>query len=192
MYKLKHVYPQSTLHTIYNALIVPHFTYCLVVWGSKIEYNHPLHLIQKKALRIVANKDFIAHTEPICKELHLLKVPDMYQLSLWKFYFKLMNGKLPLYFEFMKPTIPVICDYYQIRRPVFHQPKINHDFAEHLVEYQMINLLNDNDSFLYVSKVQTHSFEGFKFYIKKKMIDSYKDHCILTNCESCYFLLNRR
>ena len=46
---------------------------------SKIENGHPLHLLQKKALRIVANQDYIAHSEPICKALNLVKVPDMYQ-----------------------------------------------------------------------------------------------------------------
>ena len=31
MYRLKHIYPQSVLQMLYNALIVPHFTYCLLV-----------------------------------------------------------------------------------------------------------------------------------------------------------------
>ena len=39
------------------------------VWGSKINTNHPLHLLQKRALRIVMNTDYVAHSEPICKDL---------------------------------------------------------------------------------------------------------------------------
>ena len=31
--------------------------------------------------------DYIAHSEPICKELRLLKVTDIYQLTIWKLYF---------------------------------------------------------------------------------------------------------
>ena len=31
-----------------------------------------------KALGIVANQDYIAHSEPICKALNLVKFPDMY------------------------------------------------------------------------------------------------------------------
>ena len=87
MYRLKYIFPRSILLALYNALIVPHFNYCLLAWGSKIVDGHKLHLFQKKALRIIANKDYIAHTEPICKKMHLLKVPDMFTVSVWMFYF---------------------------------------------------------------------------------------------------------
>ena len=94
MYRLKHIYPKAVLLTIYQSIIIAHFTYGLLVWGSKINTNHPLHLLQKRALRIVKNTDYVAHSEPICKDLRLLKMPDMFKFALWKFYFKLMNNKL--------------------------------------------------------------------------------------------------
>ena len=77
MYRLKYIYPQAVLLTLYRALIVPHYTYCVLVWGAKIFHGNPLHLLQKKALRIITNNDYVAHSEPICKELRLVKVPDM-------------------------------------------------------------------------------------------------------------------
>ena len=76
-YRLKHIYPEAVLLIIYQSIINAHFTYGLLVWGSKINTNHPLHLLQKRALRIVKNTDYVAHSEPICKDLRLLKVPDM-------------------------------------------------------------------------------------------------------------------
>ena len=88
MYRLKHIYPQAVLLALYSALIVRHLTYCLLAWGSKIVPNHPLHLLQKKDLRIFASQDYISHTEPICKEYRILKIFDMYKLAIWKFYFK--------------------------------------------------------------------------------------------------------
>ena len=51
MYRFKHVYPQSVLLTLYNTLIVPHFTYCLLIWGSKVIEGHRIHMLQKKTLR---------------------------------------------------------------------------------------------------------------------------------------------
>ena len=106
MYRLKQIYPHAVLLTLYQAIIYPHFIYVLLVWGSKIENGHPLHLLQKKALRIVANQDYIAHSEPICNALNLLKVPDMYTCAVWNIYYKLMNNPLPIYFENFKPTLP--------------------------------------------------------------------------------------
>ena len=54
-YRLKDIYPQSVLLTLYNTLILPHFHYCLLLWGSSIKENHPPHLLQKKAVRKIDN-----------------------------------------------------------------------------------------------------------------------------------------
>ncbi len=193
MYRLKHIYPRAILLTLYNALILSHFNYCLLVWGSKVIENHKLHLIQKKALRIITNSDYIAHTEPICKQLRLLKVPDMFRISIWKFYFKLMTNKLPAYFSHMKPALPYICNRYEIRRPTFHLPLIRHEFAEHMLKYCLVNIINnEHGSLLITAKVFTHSFCGFKLYIKNAVIDAYNDQCEQINCNACRRLAQLR
>ena len=43
---------------------------------------------------IITDSDYIVHSDPICKELRLLKFTDMFQLTIWKLYFKLMNNLL--------------------------------------------------------------------------------------------------
>ena len=108
LYRLRNVYPESVLLTIYNTLILPHFHYCLLLWGSVVKGNHSLHLLQKKALRIITISDYLAHTEPLCKRLRILKISNMFSVVLWKFYYKLMNSKLLEYFSFMKPVLPVV------------------------------------------------------------------------------------
>ena len=143
-------------------------------------------MLQKKALRLIVNDDYIAHSEPICKHLQLLKVTDMYRIAIWKFYFKLMNNTLPSYFEIMKPLLPLICDHHIIRKPVFHLPYIRHDYAKQLLKYQLVKLLNDeNKSILITAKVHTHSFQGFKRYIKQSIVDSYIDRCNTMHCYTC-------
>ena len=192
MYRLKHIYPEAVLLIIYQSIINAHFTYGLLVWGSKINTNHPLHLLQKRALRIVKNTDYVAHSEPICKDLRLLKMPDMFRFALWKFYFKLMNNQLPPYFENMKPVLPRICDNYDIRRPSFHLPLIKHDFAEQLISYQLTTMLNENGSTRFSSKVFTHSFSGFSYYLKNVIIDRYIMNCNVINCVSCERVANHQ
>ena len=44
-------------------------TYC-----SNITAGHKLHLLQKKAVRIVDHRHVLAHTEPICKRLRIVKI----------------------------------------------------------------------------------------------------------------------
>ena len=68
LYRLKDIYHQSVLVTLYYTLILPHFHYSLLLcMGSTVKHNHPLHLLQKTAVRIIDNSYYIAHTEPICK-----------------------------------------------------------------------------------------------------------------------------
>ena len=87
----------------------------------------------------------------------------------------------------MKHELPVATtvNQYGIRRPKFCVPFIKHVFTEHLLKYQMIIKLNEPGSFYYSSKIFTHSFRGFKFYLKNNVIDSYSDHCNIVNCRSC-------
>ena len=106
---------------------------------------------------------------------------DMFRLALWKFYFKLMNNKLPPCFENMKPVLPRICDNYDIRRPSFHLPLIKHDFAEQLLSIP--TMLNENGSTIFSSKVFTHSFSGFSYYLKNVIIDRY-----IINCDVIVFV----
>ena len=67
LYQLNHIYLQRILFTLYTALRVPHLNYCLILWGSYIKESHRLHLLQKKALRIITNSHYLAHSEPIFK-----------------------------------------------------------------------------------------------------------------------------
>ena len=101
--------------------------------------NHPLHLLQKKAVRVIDNSHYIADTEPICKK----KVPVMFSIALWKFYDKLINNKLPECFSTLKSRFPEIVEHYEIRNPVFHLPAIKHKFAENLLQYCLIKLINE-------------------------------------------------
>ena len=175
LYRLRNVYPESVLITIYNTLILPHFHYCLLLWGSVVKENHSLHLLQKKALRIITNSDYLAHTEPLCKRLRILKISDMFSVALWKFYYKLMNNKLPEYFSFMKPVLPVATERYEIRNPSFHAPAIKHKFAECSLQYCLINQLNSENCFtLLTNKVSSSSFYSFKVFIKSRILNSYQ------------------
>ena len=112
--RLKLVYPLKVLLTLYNTLILPHFYIAYFHVGSVLRENYQLHLLQKKAIRIITNSNYIAHTKPFLKELELLKITCMFTLSIWKFYYKLVTNQLPVYFTIMKPVLPQVCTRYEI------------------------------------------------------------------------------
>ena len=64
---------------------MPHFHYCLLAWGSTIKNRHKHDLLQKKAVRIINNNHYIAHTDSILKKLHMVKVTDMFRIAIWKY-----------------------------------------------------------------------------------------------------------
>ena len=103
-----------------------------------------------------------------------------------------MNNELPHYFTNMKPELPRATEYYSLRRPTFHLPRISHEFAEHMLEYQMIKALNNSEASAFIAKVHTHSYFGFKLYVKKTMFNKYMDHCTLQYCIPCDLLAQRR
>ena len=53
----------------------------------------------KMAVRTITYNNYIAHSEPLLKELNLLKVENLFELKVLKFRFKLYHNTLPPYFN---------------------------------------------------------------------------------------------
>ena len=189
IYRLKSIYPSAILLTLYNTLVTPHLHYCLLCWGSIIKENDLLHIMQKRILRTITNSNYIAHTEPLFKELKLVKITDMYVIAIWKFYHKLMNNQLPMFFSSMTPQLPVACARYELRNPKSHLPTIKHIYAENSIRYCLIRQLNSEVTWASTVEIKnmvfTTPYPRFKTSIKNKIIDSYKEHCV-KRTEDCF------
>ena len=118
------------------------------------------------------------------KILQVIKLTDMFQISAWKFYYKLSNNLLPSYFKYMKPSLPVICNYYGIRNPKFYLPPIiKHAFAEQMIQYCLIKLLNnDIDASHIINCIHQHTFCKCKLGLKYGTIDKYSEECKILKC----------
>ena len=62
-------------------------------------FTFSVFLLQKKIMLIATCSGYFAHTEPIFKNLNLLKLEDIYKLKVLKFYFNLIKGNLPSKFD---------------------------------------------------------------------------------------------
>ena len=60
-----------------NSLILSHLQFGITCWG--FEWNR-IFKLQKRALHIMTNSKYNAHTEPLFKELKMLKFSDLYLL----------------------------------------------------------------------------------------------------------------
>ena len=83
----------SSMRTLYFALIYPYLSYCNLIWGNTyISHLNPLILLQKKAIRIINNKPFDAHTNELFYSSGIIKLMDINKLNLSAFMYKNKNN----------------------------------------------------------------------------------------------------
>ena len=99
--KLKHYLPQNILRILYCSVVQSHLSYAILTWG--FDCGRVVKL-QKKIIRIIACSRYNAHTEPIFKMLTFLKLRDIFNANIIKFYYKLKHGCLPSYFNSFRLT----------------------------------------------------------------------------------------
>ena len=97
MYRARNFLNKSSLIGLYYSYIYPYFTYCLETWGcaSKTQLN-PLFLLQKKIIRIMTFLHYLAHTEHIFNDLHILPFHKLFLYSTGIFMYKYSINCLPL------------------------------------------------------------------------------------------------
>ena len=66
-----------------------------IIMGKFILFTSTLRLLQKKAIRILLNTDYRAHSRKLFFKLKLLKLDDIMTFQLGTFIYKLKNNKLP-------------------------------------------------------------------------------------------------
>ena len=100
LYKSKRLLNIKSLLQLYNSFIYPYINYCISVWGNTcMIYISPLIKLQKKAVRIISGAERLDHTDPLFKELRILRIKEAYAYSLQLIMFKFHHGLLPAVFS---------------------------------------------------------------------------------------------
>ena len=85
---------------LYYALVHPHLTYCILIWGSTYKsYLNTLQLSQNKAMRAITKQRWSDRITPIYRRLQVLKINDLYKLETAKFMHQFSDKALPASFE---------------------------------------------------------------------------------------------
>ena len=180
--RLKYVLPLCIKTMLYNTLILPHITYGIMVWGYQ---RNRLNKIQKKAIRLITSNRYNSHTEPLFKQLNMLKLEDLLKLQQLKFYFKFNESSLPVYLQNWDITTNAHVHNYNTREyACIHPFKVKHEFAKKCLKYNLPKLINDTPERV-KDKINTHSLQGFINYGKNDMIHKYGNICIIQHCYTC-------
>src|SRR6266404_700373 len=96
LYKIKKFVPKKVLLSFYYANIHSHIIYALPIWGAN--YNkclHPIVIAQKKAVQIISNVGYIAHTKDLFTQLAILNVEKLWAHSTACHVYKIFNNIYP-------------------------------------------------------------------------------------------------
>ena len=178
---LKRYLPLSALKIMYDSLILSHIQFGITCWG--FEWGR-LAKLQKRAVRIITNNKYNAHTEPLFKDLHLLKITDIFDVQGMKFWYKFSNNTLPNYFRSM----------FQYNSSLYETETRNHDrmhvfptrtfAARNVLRHRLPELVDQFPADL-IRKAKTHSITAFSNHIKHHILESYSYDCIELNCYVC-------
>lgn len=81
--RVRSFFPVSIKLLLYNALFVSHVNYCFLVWGNTTKTNiHKIYLLQKKAVRHIANVDYLAHTKELFTRFNIVPAYQLYEFCL--------------------------------------------------------------------------------------------------------------
>ena len=162
-------------------MLMPHLQYSILNWGHK---NSRLHKLQKRAVRIMTNSKYNAHTEPLFKSLNLLKLPDIYRISILKLYYKYENDSIPDYFKTTNFISKPEHSYPTSQRDSLRIPLMHSTSNQHSLRYMISKYIRSSPNHI-LQKVQTHSLKGFAWYIKQITIKEYETECRTQNCFIC-------
>ena len=82
MNRLKRYLPRSAMKLMYCSLILSHLQFAITSWGFEWER---LSKLLKRAVRIMTNSKYNAHTDPLFKSLKLLNIKDIFDVQWIKF-----------------------------------------------------------------------------------------------------------
>ena len=84
--KLRYLIPAYVLKMLYHSSILSHLQYCTLLWANSYHSHlHKLRLLQKKAIRIISNTDYLAHSSKLFLNPKLLKLDDIMKFQLGTF-----------------------------------------------------------------------------------------------------------
>ena len=170
IYRVKHHLPHHTLKSLYNTLVLPHISYCNIIWASNYQSRlTSLNITQKWAIRTITNSRRWAHTLPLFHNLKTLKITDINHLQTALFMHDYFYNNLPANFANYFTTNRQIHAHYTRQAHKFHLPLPKTTAEKHRILYHGAKLWNDLPNTL----TDITNKQSFKRQLKQHYISSY-------------------
>ena len=98
--RISAIVPTHILLNLYFTMILPHVMYCNIVWGNCAQYLlNRIHILQKRAIRIITKSKPYSHSDPLFKKMKLLTIYDIHKFITCTFMYQYINNTLPKFLE---------------------------------------------------------------------------------------------
>ena len=183
--KVKNILPKSSLRTLYSSLIQSYINYGIIIWGCSC-HTEKVNKKQKKTMRIINNKGYTYHTEPLYKTCEILNVHDNYKYNVLTFMYQLKNNLLPNSFNTL---------YYftEPGRSCTRQSKLANcgrfrtTYTSRLPLHRLPRIWNELDTKFH----DIESLKSFKKNVRNNFLSKYSANirCTNTRCKQCFHTL---
>ena len=119
---------------MFNALVLPHFTYCSNVWNDgSCAHIEKLHKLHKRAARVITGSNYEIRSSEIFEKLGWGKIETILKKREHIMTFKALRGKTPNYLSDL--FVASHNDMYQLRS-FYHLNKPNTNFMKNSFSYR--------------------------------------------------------
>jgi len=140
--------------------------------------------MQKKSIRIINNSKYNSHTDPLFRKNKILKVDDLIYLRILIFNHKLLNQKIPSYFNSFTIERQSQVHNHLTRSNIKPAPlRSSANYQSNTLRFQL-NKTVIMAPLSYTTNI-TASEQSFKFKLKKEIIEKYSSVCTVNNCYVC-------
>ncbi len=158
--KAKYCVSKTTLVSLYNSFIYPYLIYCIEIWGSTNDcIIHPLIIVQKRIVRIISSSHYLAHTENIFSDLHILPLKKLVHYRIGILMYKCFLQDVPIVIKSMFLLNQDIHNYNTRNNRLLHTPVARTELLYRTFMYRGVHIWNDILTHLHVDNV---SFPVFK------------------------------
>ena len=145
--------------------------------------NMGIWLLQNR--KIISWSKYNAHSEPLFKVLDILKIEHLFSQSCLKYVYKFKKSQLPKYFlSFQCVPRSSIHDHGTRGAEQVDTIYTRTHMAAKCIRSHLPVILNDTPAMI-INKINTHSIQGFSFFIKRYYLSQYTTQCQLRGCFTC-------
>ena len=143
-----------------------------LIWGHDTD---EISKIQKRDIRIIRNKHFLCHTEPLFKLSKILKVCDLHKLQEIKLCRKYVTGQLPNYYSNIELKRNSDMHHYDtIHKNLFLSSKPCTEIGRKIIKNRLPIRINSLSSSLYETLYDTSDRTVTNLF-KQQTLNAYTD-----------------